>query len=289
LTTEGTGVRQLERIELHAAFLPAAAPPGDFAGEAQLVQTFRKTDAGSLSARTAYTLPLTAAQRGQKAYFALKALNRREKDGGFSNVATVEILDLPEPPTGLQATLTESAIELRWMPALQSIFGGPAPTPDGYEVYRADAGSPSPAQLLGTVSSLSYVDRSFAFGSRYMYSVRAFAKHGDSTARTPESNRVEVAAVDTFPPAAPQNVSAIAVPGAVELAWSPNGEADLAGYNVYRGDGESLIRVNPGLITLPLYRDTTVKPGSAYRYLVRAVDQSGNEGPASAQAAATAE
>jgi hypothetical protein len=289
LTTEGTGVRELDRIELYAAFLPVGVPLGDFAAQSQIVQTFRETDTGSLSARTGYTLSLSAAQRGQQAYFALRAVNRRGKDAGLSNIAAIQIVDLPEPPSGLSAVVTEQAIGLNWKEAERSVFGGPAPKPDGYEIFRAEVGAPPQAQLIGTSQSPSYEDRAFSFGSRYVYTVRAFVRRGDSKGVTPFSAAAEVAAIDIFPPAAPQNLRAIAVPGAVELAWSPNGEADLAGYNIYRGDGEALVRLNPELVTLPLYRDTTVKPGAAYHYQVTAVDQSGNEGPSSAAAAAAAE
>jgi fibronectin type 3 domain-containing protein len=169
------------------------------------------------------------------------------------------------------------------------VFGGPPPSPDGYEVYRSDVGSPAAAQLLGTTSTSSYEDKAFNFGSRYSYTVRAFTRRGDSTARTPESNRVEIAATDKFPPAAPQELSAIAVPGAVELSWSPNAEADLAGYNIYRAESDGFTRVNSELITVPLYRDTTAQAGTQHRYHITAVDRSGNEGLPSADATVTAE
>ena len=289
-TTEGTLAKELERIELRGAFIAADGELTDFGAQSQRIGDIASDQLESRRVfQSIYDLNLNKDQVGQRVYFAVQAFNRRAKDDGFSNVASAEIVDLPETPINLEATLTEPAIELHWKPAERSVFGGSAPSPDGYEVYRADAGSPSPAQLLGTATSPSYQDKNFAFGSSYVYTVRAFVKRGDSTARTPESNRVEIAAVDRFPPAAPKNVSAIAVSGAVELAWSPNGESDLAGYNIYRSEGQTPTRLNSDLITLPLYRDTTVKAGSAYRYVVKAVDQTGNEGPASAEAIATAE
>ncbi|MBI3934331.1 MAG: hypothetical protein HY316_06535 [Acidobacteria bacterium] len=289
LTTEGTLIRFLDRMEIHGAFLPPDASPETFAEQARLVATLASAQIPAEAGQLSYDLPLEASQRGTKAVFAVKAINHREKDAGFSNLATVEITDLPEAPTRLRAILTEPAIQLSWTPAERSAFGGAAPMPEGYEVYRTDAGSPAPAALLATTPSPFYEDTSFAFGASYTYYVRAFARRGESTARTPESSSVEVAAVDRFPPASPQNLRAVPVPGAVELAWSPNAETDLAGYHLYRSAGSNFVRVNAVLLLLPLYRDTNVQAGNEYRYQVKAVDRNGNEGPPSGEASATAE
>lgn len=289
LTTEGTLIRSLDRIEVHGAFLAPGSSLDVFPEQERLLATLPAAQIPEGAGQLSYALPLEASRRGTMGIFALKAVNQREKNAGFSNIASLEITDLPEPPTNLRASLTEPAIELRWTPATRSAFGGPAPTPEGYEIYRADAGSASAPQLLATSKDPSFDDHTYAFGKRYDYSVRAFVRRGASTARTPDSNRVEIAAVDRFPPAAPQNLRAIAIPGAVELAWSPNGEPDLAGYNVYRTANGEFARLNSGLLSLPLYHDSTVQPGVDYRYTVKAVDRTGNEGPASAPATATAE
>jgi hypothetical protein len=285
LTTEGTLIRRLDRIEIYGVLLPQSGSAEDFAGQARLLATLAAAQIPEGAAGLTYELPLEASHRSAHAHFALKAVNHRDMDAGFSNVASLEIADLPEPPSGLEATLTEQSIQLRWTPSPQSAFGGPAPATEGYEVYRAEADIAAPAQRLATVHDSAYQDREFVFGHRYIYIVRGIAVRGDSTARTPESNRVEIEAVDRFPPIAPQNLRAIAVPGAVELVWSPNVEADLAGYNLYRSEDGAFARMNSELLDVPLYRDASIQPGRQYRYQVRAVDRAGNEGPPSPEAA----
>src|SRR5262249_58702330 len=101
-----------------------------------------------------------------------------------------------------------------------------------------------------------------------------------------------VATRDTFPPAAPQNVSASAVPApsgapAVDLSWSINLETDLAGYRVYRSEGQDTPGklVTPDLLSTPAWRDISVQPGHLYWYTVTAVDRSGNESAHSGSAA----
>ena len=95
--------------------------------------------------------------------------------------------------------------------------------------------------------------------------------------------------VDTFPPAAPKGMNAIATDGAINLIWEPNAEKDLAGYIVLRGvePAETLESITPAPIAEPSFKDT-VKPGIAYVYAVRAVDKAGNPSPSSARVVETA-
>jgi hypothetical protein len=84
-----------------------------------------------------------------------------------------------------------------------------------------------------------------------------------------------VTPVDTFPPAAPAGLRAVAAAGAMNLIWEPNGEPDLAGYLVLRGEapGETLQALTPTPIGQTNYTDTTVKPGVRYVYAIVAVDK----------------
>ena len=91
----------------------------------------------------------------------------------------------------------------------------------------------------------------------------------------------EAAPKDTFPPTPPRGLTAIYAAGAVELVWTANTEADLAGYNVYRADGGAAQRINKDLLRTPIYRDTTAPAGRTFTYSVTAVDLSGNESRAS--------
>jgi len=95
---------------------------------------------------------------------------------------------------------------------------------------------------------------------------------------------------DTTPPAAPTGLAANAGDGTVGLDWNNNGEADLAGYRVYRstssGGGYSAIS---GLIGSSAYTDNNVNNGTTYYYVVTAEDTSSNESGNSNQASGTPE
>jgi fibronectin type 3 domain-containing protein len=83
-----------------------------------------------------------------------------------------------------------------------------------------------------------------------------------------------VTPVDTFPPAAPQNLDAVTSDGGVSLIWESVGDKDVAGYVVLRGDAssETLAPLNTEPIRETTFRDTTVQTGRSYVYAVVAVD-----------------
>jgi hypothetical protein len=90
------------------------------------------------------------------------------------------------------------------------------------------------------------------------------------------SNPVTITPHDTFPPAAPQAVQAVYSSGFIDLAWHPNTEGDIAGYNVYRGQQ----KLNAQLVTASAFRDDKLQgiaPGTELFYYVTAVDSQGNE------------
>lgn len=93
---------------------------------------------------------------------------------------------------------------------------------------------------------------------------------------------------DVFPPEAPSGLRTVPGGGfsgapSIDLSWEPNGEADLLGYNVYRGEGAGFRRLNAKPLPGPAFRDLEVERGRTYVYRVTVVDQAGNESGASAE------
>jgi hypothetical protein len=72
--------------------------------------------------------------------------------------------------------------------------------------------------------------------------------------------------------------------GGVRVHWSANGEADLAGYRVYRAitSGGAFTQVNGSTVVVNDYLDVAAPDSASLWYQVSAVDQSGNESPRSA-------
>ena len=115
----------------------------------------------------------------------------------------------------------------------------------------------------------------------------------------PASNAVTIGCIDTAgnacsgtpdtePPAPPTSLSATGGAGSVSLDWDDNGEADWAGYAVYRsttsGGGHVLIASG---VPSSQYTDVAVNAGTTYYYEVTATDVAGNESGRSNEASAT--
>ena len=104
---------------------------------------------------------------------------------------------------------------------------------------------------------------------------------------------VDVAMVsgDTTPPPAPTSLTAAAGDAQVRLDWIASTASDVAGYRVYRSTSTPVALSGPisgaSLVSGTSFTDSTAQNGTAYHYVVVAVDTSGNASSASATADAT--
>ncbi|MBZ5539319.1 MAG: hypothetical protein LAN61_02245 [Acidobacteriia bacterium] len=240
------------------------------------------------------------AQPGAAFAYRVRARASKKKASADSNTVTVRLFPVPERIARLDARVTEAAIELSW-PAPERTSGGqPLPSVSGYRVYRgeldpsageaaaqdlAQAKWKSPLALLAPAPGNTFRDAQFVFGATYVYVVRSVVLADGNSLESPDSVPAVVTPKDTFPPAAPQGLVAIFIPGGaalgpqVDLSWSLNLETDLAGYRVYRSDtAEGRGRLmTPSLLPAPAFRDMSVEAGHRYWYTVTAVDRAGNE------------
>ena len=110
----------------------------------------------------------------------------------------------------------------------------------------------------------------------------------------PLSEPIRVDAADIFPPDVPTGLAAIATQSgtetSIDLSWKANTDSDLAGYIIYRREGDGpWQRISPAEpVVGPAFHDPHVRPGQTYRYAVTAIDQTGHESGRSAEAQETA-
>ena len=250
----------------------------------------------------------TKARPGASLAYLVRTRVSSKRASTDSNVVTARVFPVPESISPVHLQLTESAVELSWPAPGRTSAGDPLPAISGYRIYRGEiaSGTPapggkdlsvvkwiSPLALLGPSSGNAYHDAQFEFGKTYVYTVRTLITQDGVEIESDNSDPATVAAVDTFPPAAPQGLVAAVLPGAapstlvVDLTWSINLETDLAGYHVYRSEQEGTRGqlVTPDLLPVPAVRDNSVEPGHRYWYAVTAVDRAGNESPPSTSVA----
>jgi fibronectin type 3 domain-containing protein len=108
-------------------------------------------------------------------------------------------------------------------------------------------------------------------------------KAGDGKETESEvSDTVTLTPKDVFPPAVPTGLHAIIGTRTVELSWDRDVEPDLAGYHLYRAEGDGQLTQVPAKLVAPSYSDHEVHAGGHYRYAVSAYDLTGNESARSA-------
>jgi len=163
------------------------------------------------------------------------------------------------------------------------------------------------------------LDKTIRFGQTYQYSAQRVARvpvcgpiPADCQQSTdckifelpgPLSDPIRVEAIDVFPPAVPTGLAAVATVAdssttaspspspspSIDLSWQPVTDRNLAGYAVYRREGEAeWQRISPVQpVVGPGFHDPDVQPGHAYRYAVTAIDQLGHESKRSVEAEET--
>ncbi|HOK41829.1 MAG TPA: hypothetical protein PLD27_12425, partial [bacterium] len=171
----------------------------------------------------------------------------------------------PSAPIGLIAVAGIGQATLNWQPNTESDIAG-------YNVYRSlTSGSGYIKNNGALLTSPQFTSYALLSGKRYYFVVTAVDRAGNESLF---SNEVNVLITQDPPPAPPTGLIATASDSSIRLDWSANGEADLAGYNIYRTltSGTNYTKLNSSLITTNYYIDTGLTNGTRYYYVVTAVD-----------------
>jgi len=186
---------------------------------------------------------------------------------------------MPAAPGKPRATAFADRIEVRWAAPTLSIDGAKIAGLKGYNVYRKASGE-APVLLNTAPVAVSYfMDRAFAFGMPYVYSVRALSGDRAPYLESEESEGLEFSAVDTFPPTPPTKLTSVPAVGLVTLIWEAGTGEPAAGFKDWRrlDDEADFKLLTAGAIVENTYTDKTVESGHRYEYAVTAVDTAGNE------------
>tara|TARA_B100001123_G_scaffold314166_1_gene351501 strand:+ start:8592 stop:9932 length:1341 start_codon:yes stop_codon:yes gene_type:complete len=231
----------------------------------------------------------------QRTYRAI-GVSSRGREGSPSSSQKVSLGPRPDVPGKPEVSYGENDLSIEWtIPVnarlpVQTVIDDqvlPAKTlippqmPSVYQVYEVSVSSATitmpeainPEPLLVN----SYVDTEIEFGVERCFAVRTrdvvdqidqLEVHSDL------SDQTCIAVIDTFPPAPPTGLVAVAGEEVISLAWSPNSESDIAGYIVSRSDeaGGIFVKLTNEPVEATNYRDTDVEPGRSYLYVVHAVD-----------------
>lgn len=259
---------------------------------------------------------------GRAVAFYVELQNHAGKTAGPSNAAFVAAGAAPASVTGLRLETRAEGVVVRWdasgpgaqmtMRMHRELVSAPGATKGG----EAKAGAPNsgapkrdesagagPAeqQVLeveldkadpgGAVDRDAQLDHEWKYWAERVVKVEAGGRVLEIAGRPSEP--VTINAKDVFPPEVPAGLAAVAdaQAKAMDLSWTPDTDADLAGYVVYRrdvtaggpptGQWERISGSAP--LVPPSFSDGNVVPGHRYTYAVSAVDQDGNESGKSGQ------
>lgn len=230
---------------------------------------------------------------GRQLWYGVRMVSESGKTGTLSNLVQVLMeAAVPEPPDALEVSdQGQDRVLLQWLSPSRNIDGSSPARVAGYGVYRRDPETePKWTSLSGPtpIPGRSFVDRTFQYGRKYEYTVRAVTpgRAGDAV-ESGDAVAVEHLAKDSFPPSSPEGLTAGSANRVVNLFWASGSETDLDGYYVYRSVASEMpsqwIRRNEQLHPLTTFRDERTVRGTVYRYRVTAVDRAGNESPPSAE------
>ena len=231
-------------------------------------------------------------------YFAVAvSSNGRYSPAGYVPVPLGTTSSQPSAPA---LSYDEGTLTIKWAPPTD-VRGPQGPTypdalpskpltievpPTTYDVYEVP-GNASPANATPSVPTpltpapvgeLQVTQPITTLGVERCFYVRSVDIVGGIHVRGPASPTACIELKDTFPPAAPGSLSAVASAGAVNLIWDPSPASDLAGYLVLRAEapGATLTPLTTEPIDKTAFVDGSVRAGVTYIYAVVAVDKAGN-------------
>jgi len=250
--------------------------------------------------------------------YSVELLSPHGRSAGPSNAAHVLAGEAPAAVAGLSSKLRKEGVVLSWTAAesgdrttvirlhrkLLTPQANSAASSKSQQRLLAPSKEPLEQTLLvdSPTQPGRALDSSIRFGQTYEYRAQRVARvvvDGEPVELAgPLSDPIRVEAIDTFPPAVPTGLAAVATAAdsatgpSIDLSWLPVSEADLAGYAVYRREGDTSDspwqRISPAPpVVGPAFHDAQVQPGHTYHYAVTAIDQLGHESTRSAEAEET--
>jgi len=258
-TTEGMGLDYPDEVELRIGVSGA----GEFNVDRWASTARRVAVTLPDEGRSALVVaPLTEAP-GTEVFVAVRMAGPSRRWSAWSNVVALAAQKPLATPVVTAAAAPEGVL-LRW----------PADAPL-YRVLR-QAETEEQLAVLAEVNKPEYLDKTAEMEKPYRYQVVGVRKVADREAVSDPSEVVSITPVDTFAPAIPRGITALAGVNTVELAWERNTEPDLQGYVVYRAAGDGpLQKLAPS--EPPSFSDKAVEAGKTYRYAIASIDRYGNE------------
>jgi len=234
----------------------------------------RSTTTGTesqIAAQSATSYTDSAVTNGTKYFYVVSAYNSYAQSGNSAEVSATPALPVPAAPSGLTATAGNTQVMLSWTASSGAT---------SYNVKRSTTNG-SGYQTVSSPATNSFTNTGLTNGTIYYYVVTAVNSSGESSASSQAS---ATPAAAPQPPATPTGLTATGGNAQVSLTWTASTGA--TSYHVKRSTTSGSGYTQIAAPTAANYTDAAVTNGTAYFYVVSALNAAG-ESANSAQATAT--
>ena len=227
----------------------------------------------------------TAAPMETEAFYQVQLKDAAGRVGPPSLLASVPRKKPLPSPTGLSTWAEENAVTVAWegksLEGVRDEKDGLA----GYFVFRKGPDDPEKGKQLNfaPLKTPRLVDKTVERGKTYFYRVAAVERFKKRLIKGELTPWKPAKPYDATAPKPPTDLMAVSQPDGIYLRFTPSPDLDTAGYLIFRSQAKKgpWAPLNKEPVKTNTYVDTSVKPMALYFYQVKAVDESGNQSPAS--------
>ena len=277
---DGTTPVDLAAVDVYAFVADAAAAADEIVRRGRVVATVAASSGSATGATPAPpagdTLTVAAtvsAPPGAWRGLVLAGRTRRGRRGPLSAARWIPGTADPVAPTDVRVAYDETTLTVTW--AAGASPAGRAE--DAQYVVERRRGPSDPLPASEPLTARTYSEPP-VWGEARCYTVRAvrLPSPGVRVSSAPSEPQC-VTAADTFAPASPDGLTAVAADGTVSLIWNASPSPDVVGYRVLRAIAPS-VSFEP-VTTAPVPETTfhEAQPvGTTVSYRVEAMDAAGN-------------
>jgi len=212
----------------------------------------------------------------------------KDAAGRVSRPSLVVSVPRKEPlpaPTGLSIWAEETAVTVAWegksLEGVREAKDGLA----GYYVFRKGSDDQEKEKQLNfaPLKVPRLVDKTVEKGKTYFYRVAAVERFKNRLIKGELTSWKLAKTYDATAPGPPSDLMAVSQPQGIYLRFTPSPDQDTAGYLILRSQNKQgpWVPLNKEPVKGNTYVDTSVQPMAVYFYRVKAVDETGNQSPAS--------